>query len=191
MERAADGDERGICAGVIWKNYYLGMPGCISWKRRVLCKEEAGTRRCSKRRYEQLRGCKQKLEEYREKLSICGKERNSYKYYNKAVKREARSLSTPKGDSLGVRGLLCFCLFALPFSLFNQGLRKNFCCFFTAPFYPKKPAQIRRRVRRAGGAFLGFLFACKFCAILQSLATVLRLTFQLNFRIIKTTPRQI
>lgn len=30
------------------------------------------------RRYEQLRGCKQKLEAYREKLTICGKERNSY-----------------------------------------------------------------------------------------------------------------
>ena len=30
------------------------------------------------RRYEQLRDCKRKLEGYREKLSICGKERNSY-----------------------------------------------------------------------------------------------------------------
>ena len=30
------------------------------------------------RRYEQLGGCKQKLEAYREKLTICGKERNSY-----------------------------------------------------------------------------------------------------------------
>ena len=46
-------------------------------------------------------------------------------------------------------------------------------------------------VAALAGDFGLFLSACKFCAILQSLATVLRLTFRLNFRIMKTTPRQI